>query len=154
MPGPEIFRSGKGSVADYIADTGPLVGWINSRDQWHPWCVGIMESLEPPLITCEAVIAEASWQLGASRTAIDRLYGLVEAGALRVVDLLPEHVPHLRALAAKYPQMDFCDAAVVRMSEMFPRAKVITTDSAHFLVYRRFRDKPLPLIHPAGRVPS
>jgi hypothetical protein len=28
---------------------------------------------------------------------------------------------------------------------------VITTDSAHFSVYRRFRDKPLTLIHPAKR---
>jgi len=110
-----------------------------------------METLAPPLVTCEAVIAEASWQLSASREAIDRLYGLVDAGALRVVDLLPEHMPHLRALSAKYPQMDFCDAAVVRLSEMFPRATVITTDTAHFTVYRRFRDKPLTLLLPAKR---
>ena len=110
-----------------------------------------MEMLTPPLLTCEGVIAEASWQLSPSREAVDRLYGLVESGALRVVDLLPEHIPHLRALSAKYPQMDYCDAAVVRLAEMFPRATVITTDSAHFSVYRRFRDKPLTLIHPAKR---
>ena len=138
-------------MSDYIADTGPLVGWINRRDQWHEWSVGVMEALEPPLLTCEAVIAEATWQLGASREAVDRLYGLVEAGALRIVDILPEHMSHLRALSAKYPQMDFCDAAIVRLAEMFPRAKVITTDSAHFTVYRRFRDKPLALIHPEGK---
>jgi predicted nucleic acid-binding protein len=107
-----------------------------------------MESLEPPLLTCEAVIAEASWQLSPSREAVDRLYGLVEAGALRIVDLLPEHLSHLRALSAKYPQMDFCDAAIVRMAEMFPRARIITTDAAHFTVYRRFRDKPLALVLP------
>lgn len=151
MPARAIFRRGKDSVAEFIADTGPLVGWINSRDQWHAWSVQVMEALAPPLLTCEAVIAEASWQLGPSREAIDRLYGLVEAGALRVVDLLPEHMPHLRPLTAKYPQMDFCDAAVVRLAEIFPRATVITTDSAHFTVYRRFRDKPLSLIHPAPR---
>jgi hypothetical protein len=57
-------------------------------------------------------------------------------------------MPHLRSLAAKYPQMDFCDAAVVRLAEMFPRARVITTDTAHFSVYRRFRNKPLDLILP------
>ena len=108
----------------------------------------MLESLEPPLITCEAVIAEAVWQLGRSAEAVDRLYGLVEAGALRPVDLLPEHMSHIRALSAKYPQMDFCDAAVVRLAEMFPRATVITTDSAHFTVYRRFRDKPMALIRP------
>lgn len=79
---------------------------------------------------------------------MDRLYGLVEAGALRVLDLLSGHMPHLRALSAKYPQMDFCDAAVVRLAGMFPSATVITTDSAHFTVYRRFRDKPLKLLNP------
>jgi predicted nucleic acid-binding protein len=138
-------------VGEFITDTGPLVGWINSRDQWHAWSVRVMEMLTPPLLTCEGVIAEASWQLSPSREAVDRLYGLVESGALRVVDLLPEHIPHLRALSAKYPQMDYCDAAVVRLAEMFPRAIVITTDSTHFSVYRRFRDKPLILIHPAKR---
>jgi hypothetical protein len=47
--------------------------------------------------------------------------------------------------------MDFCDAAVVRLAEIFPQAKVITTDSAHFTIYRRFGNKPLALVHPAGR---
>ena len=72
----------------------------------------------------------------------------MDAGALRVVDLLPAQMPHIRALSAKYPQMDFCDAAVVRLAELHPKAKVITVDSQHFILYRRFRDKPLALIHP------
>lgn len=135
-------------MPDYIADTGPLIGWINRRDQWHAWSVGVLDGLEPPLLTCEAVIAETAWQLMSSPEALDRLYGLVEAGALRVVDLLPEHMPHIRALSAKYPQMDFCDAAVVRLAEIYPHAKVLTTDTEHFTIYRRFRDKPLALIHP------
>lgn len=138
-------------MADHILDTGPLTGWINRRDQWHAWSVSVLEDLEPPLLICEAVIAETAWQLAASAEAVDRLYGLVETGALRVVDLLPEHMPHIRALAAKYPQMDFCDAAVVRLSEIFPQARVITTDSAHFTLYRRFGNKPLALIHPAAK---
>jgi predicted nucleic acid-binding protein len=138
-------------VPEYITDTGPLVGWINRRDQWHEWSVGALDGLEPPLLTCEAVIAEAAWQLMSSPEALDRLYGLVEAGALRVVDILPEHMPHIWALSAKYPQMDFCDAAVVRLAEIYPQAKVLTTDSEHFTIYRRFRDKPLALIHPKGK---
>jgi len=135
-------------LTEHISDTGPLVAWINSRDQWHEWSASVLEPLTPPLITCEAVIAEAAWQLSRSRAAVDRLCGLVDVGALRVVDLLPEHMPHLRAFLAKYPQMDFCDAAVVRLSEIYPQAKVITTDSAHFSIYRRFGNKPLPLVHP------
>ena len=138
-------------MPEYITDTGPLVGWINRRDQWHEWSVSTLDQLEPPLLTCEAVIAEAAWQLSSSPPALDRLYGLVEAGALRVVDILPEHMSHIRALSAKYPQMDFCDAAVVRLAEIYPQAKVLTTDSEHFTIYRRFRDKPLALIHPKGK---
>ena len=136
-------------MAEFITDTGPLIGWINSRDQWHEWSVGVLATLRPPLVTCESVIAEAAWQLSRSRAAVDQLYALVDAGALRVVDLLPEHMPHVRALCAKYPQLDFCDAAVVRLAEIFPQAVVITTDSAHFTIYRRFGNKPLSLRHPA-----
>ncbi len=80
--------------------------------------------------------------------AVDQLYGMVDDGALRIVPILPEHLAHIRGLAAKYPAMDFCDASVMRLSEIFPRAKVITTDSERFTVYRRFRDRPLALVHP------
>lgn len=138
-------------MADLIIDTGPLVGWINGRDQWHRWSAATLSELDPPLITCEAVIAEAAWLLARSRDAVDQLCGLVDSGALRVSELLPDHISHIRALSAKYPQMDFCDAAVVRLSEMFPRSTVITTDSAHFTVYRRFGNKPIGLIHPEIR---
>jgi len=138
-------------MPEHIVDTGPLVGWINRRDQWHRWSVSVMEALEPPLITCESVIAEAAWHLRKSREAVDRLYGLVEAGALRIVPLLPDHIAHLRALSAKYLQMDFCDAAVVRLSEMLPRAVVLTTDIEHFSVYRRFQNKSIPLLSTPAR---
>jgi predicted nucleic acid-binding protein len=135
-------------VSEHITDTGPLIGWINRRDQWHEWSVATLTELTPPLITCEAVVAEAAWQLATSPEAVDRLYGLVDAGALRIVAVLPDQMAHIRALSAKYEQMDFCDAAVVRLAEMFPQATVITTDSAHFTLYRRFRDQPLNLKHP------
>jgi uncharacterized protein len=135
-------------MPEHIVDTGPLAGWINRRDQWHDWSISAMERLTPPLITCESVIAEAVWHLRQSREAVDQLLGLIEAGALRIVELLPDHTPHLRALCAKYPEMDFCDAAVVRLSELHPRAVVLTTDTAHLTVYRRFNNKPIPLLHP------
>jgi predicted nucleic acid-binding protein len=138
-------------MPEHIVDTGPLVGWINRRDQWHPWSVSVMQALEPPLISCESVIAEAAWHLRDSREAVDRLYGLIEAGALRIVPLLPDHIAHLRALSAKYAEMDFCDAAVVRLSEILPRAVVLTTDTDHFTVYRRFQNKPIPFVHPPAR---
>ena len=135
-------------MSEVLVDTGPLVGWINKRDQWHDWSVSVLSDLVPPLMTCEAVIAEAVWHLHSSQIAVDQLYGLVSGGALRIVDLLPDHVLHIRALSAKYPEIDFCDAAMVRLSEIFPKAKLISTDTAHFQIYRRFQNQNIPLIHP------
>ena len=100
--------------------------------------------LTRPLITCESVIAEAAWHPRESREAVDQLYSLVVAGALRIVELLPDHAPHLRALSAKYSQTDFCNAAVVRLSEMHPGAAVLTTDIAHFTVYPAFPKQAHP----------
>lgn len=51
-------------------------------------------------------------------------------------------------LLKKYPRMDAGDASLVVLSERFPKAKIITVDVRDFTVYRRFRNQPLPLIHP------
>lgn len=139
-------------MPEHIVDTGPLVGWINRRDQWHEWSASVLESLTPPLVTCESVIAEVVWHLRHSRKAVDRLYGMIEAGALEIEVLLPDHMPHIRVLSAKYRQMDFCDAAVVRLSEIHPQAIVLTTDVAHFRIYRHFQNKPIPLLCPGGKI--
>jgi len=60
-------------MPEHIVDTGPLVGWINRGDQWHNWSVSTLQALQPPLVTCESVIAEAAWHLADSREAVDRL---------------------------------------------------------------------------------
>jgi hypothetical protein len=54
----------------------------------------------------------------------------------------------MEELLVKYPQMDAGDASLVVLSERFPKAKIITVDVRDFTVYRRFRNQPLPLIHP------
>jgi hypothetical protein len=44
--------------------------------------------------------------------------------------------------------MDAADASLVVLSEIYPEAKVITTDRADFTVYRRFRARKLPVVCP------
>jgi hypothetical protein len=58
------------------------------------------------------------------------------------------HGKRAAELISRYPNMDAGDASLVVLSENFPRAKIITLDVRDFTVYRRFRDEPLPLIHP------
>lgn len=42
-----------------ILDTGPLVALLNAGDQWHDWTQRQLAEIAPPLLTCEAVLAEA-----------------------------------------------------------------------------------------------
>jgi len=44
--------------------------------------------------------------------------------------------------------MDLADAGIVRLAEIFPKVKVITTDVEDFRIDRRHRSEPIPLIHP------
>ena len=45
--------------------------------------------------------------------------------------------------------MDFADACVARLAELYPEAAVCTTDK-DFLVYRRLGHERIPLIAPFG----
>src|SRR6185312_16674716 len=49
-----LFQAMKG-----IADTGLLVGFANRRDQHPQWAVSVAKQVSEPLLTCEAVLAEA-----------------------------------------------------------------------------------------------
>ena len=42
-----------------ILDTGPLVALLNARDTYHDWAKAQFGAIEPPLLSCEAVIFEA-----------------------------------------------------------------------------------------------
>jgi len=49
-----------------VLDTGPLVALLNRRDRYHRWTAEQWAEVEPPVLTCEAVLTEA-WSNG-SRT--------------------------------------------------------------------------------------
>jgi len=131
-----------------IVDTGPLVGFIDGSDQWHDWARGQFARLPGPMLTCEAVISEAAYLLGGGPAA-DALLEMVELGALTLAPLLPEEITRVRALMGRYgARMQFADACLVRLSELRPQSRVLTTDKADFSVYRRNRNERIPLFAP------
>lgn len=70
-------------------------------------------------------------------------------GDLIVNPILVSDGLEVAAKIAKYGEhMDLADACLVRLSEIYPRAKVITVDREHFTMYRRSRNQPIPLILP------
>jgi predicted nucleic acid-binding protein len=46
-----------------IADTGFLVAFANRNDAHHVWAMAVAEQADTPLLTCEAVLAEAAFHL-------------------------------------------------------------------------------------------
>jgi uncharacterized protein len=131
-----------------IADTGFLVAFANSRDSHHAWALEIAQMVTEPLLTCDAVLAEAVFHL---RNA-ELVLAFVRDGLIRPAFVTAEHISRLKDLAARYADRspDFADLCLIRLSELHPRHPVITTDTGDFRIYRRGRRETIPLIHPPG----
>jgi predicted nucleic acid-binding protein len=129
-----------------IADTGFLVAFANRRDAHHEWALRIAERITEPLLTCEAVLAETAFHLGDSRLTVR----FIEDGLVRLSFAAVDHIARLAELAQRYADRapDLADLCLIRLSEMYPRHPVITTDVRDFRIYRRGRRERIPLICP------
>ena len=132
-----------------IADTGIIVGLIDSSDQWHAWVKEQAGKFSAPYLTCEAVICEACHLLKGARGGASAVYRLLASDALEIAFDLSAEVERTVALADKYKDlpMDFADACLVRMSEIYDAAKIFTLDS-DFWLYRKSTKRQIPLIIP------
>jgi predicted nucleic acid-binding protein len=129
-----------------IADTGFLVAFANRQDRHHDWAVELASQVSEPLLTCEAVLAEAAFHLQSTAVVL----AMVQDGlAVPVLNVL-EQLPHLVQLAKRYADRhpDLADICLIRLSELYPRHPVLTVDAADFRVYRRNRREAIPLVCP------
>ena len=58
-----------------MADTGPLVAIVRTREKAHKKCVAALKTLRPPLLTCWPVLTEAAWLLRDEPGGIKALAG-------------------------------------------------------------------------------
>lgn len=129
-----------------IADTGFLVAFANRHDSHHDWAVGVAKQITEPLLTCEAVLAEAAFHLQNVKVVL----ALVREGLVDVAFDCRDHWPQLETLAARYAdcQPDFADLCLIRLSELHPHHSVVTVDRDDFKVYRRNKREAIPIICP------
>ena len=108
-----------------IADTGFLVAFCNGRDRRHDWAAFHVQDVLLVL-------------------------NLVNDRLVAVGFDCRDHLPQLTALAQRYADRkpDLADLCVVRMSELYPRHRVITIDRVGFRIYRRNKRETIPLICP------
>jgi predicted nucleic acid-binding protein len=129
-----------------IADTGFIVAFGSQGDYHHTWAVDIAKNITEPLITCDAVVAEAAFQLGSSSYVLS----LLRAEMLRLSFDVTRNLEQLTELARRYEDRrpDLADLCLIRMSELYPRHTVITVDEADFRVFRRNKREAIPILCP------
>ena len=110
-----------------------------------------VEALQPPLMTCEAVIAEACFIVRHFEGGPGKVLDLVRRGLLSVPFHLDQEADAIEGLIERYSNVpiSFADACLVRLSEIRPTAVVFTLDR-DFLIYRKNRRQSIPTLMPPG----
>ena len=132
-----------------IIDTGPLVAFINRREQFNHWITIELGTVEQPLLTCEAVIVEACFLLRNVYGGQSAVISLLSTGKILIPIRLVEEAAAIGELLKRYQDvpMSLADACLVRMTELYEQSELITFDS-DFRVYRKNRNLMIPLTIP------
>jgi len=133
-----------------LVDTGALVAALNRRDSEHEWATRVLATLQPPLVTCEAVLAEACYLLKRVPDGPAALLELVARGLVRASFRLENEAEPVRQLLKRYAsvRMDLADACLVRMTEIHADCELLTIDSEFRDVYRRRGRHAIPTVMP------
>lgn len=134
------------NVSAYLIDAGPLVALMNRREQYHEWARRTIDTLDAPLITCEAVLSEV-WFLarrgGADPARILRLSSALD------LEVLPAWTRRSRELLRRYAdRASVADASLLALAEAEGGHVVVTTDREDFSVYRIHRRQAVPVLMP------
>lgn len=134
-------------AASVLVDAGFLVALLSRRDSHHRWAATQAARYAPPWTTCESVLSEAFFLLGARGGPA--LAALMRRRALRCAFDLSGDFETVLASMHKYADvpMSLADACLVRMTETFPNAVLLTTDR-DFRIYRRHGRKAVPCVLP------
>ncbi len=132
-----------------IADTGIFVAYLNRNEKFHNWTKEQLDKITPPLITCEAVIAESCFLLQNIRFGNEKIFELLETGLVVISFNLESEISRIKKLMMRYSNvpMSFADACLVRMSEQYSDSVILTLDS-DFRIYRKNKRQNIDVIIP------
>jgi len=132
-----------------LLDTGPWVALLSRNDTHHRWAIEQFRIYQPPLLSCEAVVAETCFLL--KRSGFDPSLALqfIERGVVQVPFVLQEQIGSVSSLFKRYENVpaSLADAALIRLAEITDSPLLLTTDS-DFHIYRRHGRQTIPLVTP------
>ena len=131
-----------------LIDTGPLVALLDRSDHHHESMTEALTRVQDPLVSVWPVLVEAMYLLGSSWRAQKALWEMFESGAVRLLSLAEDDLPHLKGLMEKYRDlpMDLADAALVRVAEREGIRRILTLDRRDFSVYQLTRKGGLTIL--------
>jgi predicted nucleic acid-binding protein len=135
-----------------LLDTGRLIAMINRGDRNHLWVLVPLGQIVPPMLTCDAVLAEACYLAPRTGRPATELLALAVRGVVRSAFDLGDNTEQVMSLMTRYENvpMSLADACLVRMSELIPDSKILTLDS-DFHIYRRHRRQRILVQMPDNR---
>ena len=136
-------------IGNILLDAGPLVALLDGRDRFHEWATSQLSGRKPPLLTCEAVLAEAAHLLRHIHGGESALLEMVRRKLVAVPFRLDDEVTRVAKLVDRYENvpMSLADACLVRMAELDDNSAVMTLDS-DFRIYRKHGRQVIPTIIP------
>lgn len=132
-----------------LLDTGPWVALLSRNDTHHLWAVEQFQLLQPPLLSCEAVVAETCFLLKRSGFDPGLALRFIERGVVQLPFVLQEQIGSVSSLFKRYANVpsSLADVALIRLAEINDSPLLLTTDS-DFHIYRRHGRQTIPLLCP------
>lgn len=132
-----------------LADSSFFVALYNKRESAHRRCVAAYDTVEVPLLTCEACVTEALHLLDHAAPAVDSLLASIDAGSIAIGLHIDGHSRQLREVMRKYrdTRIDFADACLIHMASEAGTGDILTLDS-DFRHYRWRRNRTFNLLIP------
>ncbi len=105
--------------------------------------------LSPPLLSCEAVIAESRFLLRKIARGAEKLFDLLATRQILFPFRFESEIENIAKLILRYQNipMFFADAWLVRMSEQYASSEIMTLDD-DFKIYRKNKRQMIPLVMP------
>ena len=120
-----------------LLDTGVIVALLDRSERRHAECVEALELLDAPLVTCDAVIAEACYLTRDLAGAAEAILENVRTGMFQIPLALSREAAGVQRLLRKYRdrKIDLADACLVHLATELRTGQILTLDS-DFKVYR------------------
>ncbi len=131
-----------------MADTGPLVAIVRTREKAHKKCAAALKTLRAPLLTCWPVLTEAAWLLRDEPGGMKAIAGLIESGLVKLVELDESAFAWIIAFMERYHSAgaQMADAAVMYLAEREGINTVFTLDRRDFSIYRTTDGRALDIV--------